>query len=195
MIDSSVGQCISAAIEALKFLAEKSDPRVVGRPNRFDKDNLRGIAEALKTELGRIPQQRTIIPLRSEVAWETEDIAKMLESSSAQIIHARRQTGKTWNLLVHIFKRFGYRAIVICPNKIHKENMAHMARMVYDLQYIRRSGDSAYPLPYIMTADTFYNYTYGHPQLPVFCDEWNSLTLDDQVEIAKSGWFVKAVTS
>lgn len=195
MIDSSVGQCITAAIAALQHFAETGTPRVTGIHNRFDADNLRGIAEALKTELGRTPHSRTIIPLRSEVAWETEDIAEMLVSSSAQIIHARRQSGKTWNLLAHIFKRFGYKAIIVCPNQRHVENVSNMARMVYDLQYIRRVGDAPYPLPAVMTAEAFRNHLYGHPQIPTFVDEWNLFTLDDQVDIAKSGWLVKAVTS
>jgi hypothetical protein len=195
MIDSSSGQCITAAIEALQRLAGVVSPRVVGVFNPLDADNLRGIAEALKTEIGRTPQQRTIIPLRSEVAWVTEDIAKMLESSSAQIIHARRGTGKTWNLLVHIFKRYGHEAIIVCPNEWHRETLQNTARMVYDLQYIRHVGDPAYPLPLVMTPYVFNSYIYGHPHTPTFVDEWNLFTLDEQVDIAKSGWLVKAVTS
>lgn len=196
MIDSSYGQCITAAIAALKFFASQpGTERVPGRPNRFDGDNLLGIAEALTFELSRTPQQRVIIPLRSEVAWETEDIAKMLKSSRAQIIHARRRSAKTWNLLFHIFDNCGSRAIIVCPNDKHKEHVLSAARQVYDLKYIRRVGDAAHPLPMVMTANAFYTYICGHEALPTFVDEWNLFTLDDQVDIAKSGWLVKAVTS
>lgn len=133
--------------------------------------------------------------LRHEVAWEPQDLPLLMERATRPlVIHKRRQSGGTTELLRFAQKRWGTNFVVISPNT----KMAHHARDIWHKEngfVIALANDRlAYPafisandLPQALRAAPVNNF--------VVVDEWNMLSDTQQGDALEYGKFQMAVTS
>lgn len=129
------------------------------------------------------------IELRHEVAWEPQDLLRLMRDEGVKVVHARRQAGKTTELLKEATRRYGTDFIVVSPNKA----MADLAQKLYwmDAAAIEFKPDRT--RPHFISSWDVETKLRGH-DLPVYVDEWGTIAESYKRFIIESN-FQKAITS
>lgn len=133
--------------------------------------------------------------LRHEVSWEPHDLPRLMEQAKRPlVIHKRRQTGGTTELLRFAQKRCGARFVVISPNT----EMARQVRGIWHKENgfaITLFGEDIPEPAFISVGDIEHMLRGGPTNQFVVVDEWNRLTDQQQGNVLDYGKFKMAVTS
>lgn len=117
------------------------------------------------------------------VAWNDDDVEPFLKDANRTIIIAQRMSGKTTKLLRHIQREYDGQAIVVV---INHEMADYMRRLHLSLFGNVQS-------PRIVPPGNI-DRLRGH-FLPIYVDEWTSLTWDRKMELGCHPDFVAGVSS
>lgn len=139
--------------------------------------------------------------LRHEVAWEVEDLPKLLRSD-VQVVHGRRQSGKTTELLRIARQRHQDQFAFICMNKEMAEHAKYLHWTTFTpIQRIDVQPASPYTERYwpLFLSATMLHKLNGvlsddKNRVPVYVDEWNLIGSPQQREILDLNFKI-AVTS
>lgn len=139
--------------------------------------------------------------LRHEVAWEPGDLPRLLRASDVQVVHSRRQSGKTTALLDLARQRHGDEFAIVCMN----EKNARLVQQRYWEKWtpIQRiditppSPKMPRQWPMFVSAQNLkmdgIKTSDGKP-VPVYVDEWNMLPYGQQREILALNFIIATAT-